>query len=256
MTAIVGILCSDGVVIGADSSSTSVVPMGERAVSLIEQETEKIHIIGRDVILAGCGSVGMGQRFIGIAEEAYRAKLFQKDRLEVARALAETTGRNFESTAVPRSGYGALMAYTNAGRIHLCEFGMPNFQPEFKTDKLWFVSIGSGQFITDPFLGLLKRVFCKVGLPTVADATFFATWTLKHVIELNAGGINEPIRLACIKQTPDGKSYFAEHLSEAAHEEHENFAEEAERHLANFKLQAQEANASPPIPSPPAGPKA
>ena len=59
MTLIVGILCGDGVVVGADRAATS----AYQGRPVIEQPTRKISIIDDNIILATSGEVGLGQRF-------------------------------------------------------------------------------------------------------------------------------------------------------------------------------------------------
>jgi hypothetical protein len=60
--------------------------------------------------------------------------------------------------------------YTKTGKTHLgrnvrmlyggfkCTY---DFQPEIKRGKLFFVSMGSGQPLADPFLAFVKRVLWK-----------------------------------------------------------------------------------------------
>ena len=68
MTSILGILCEDGVVIGADSSVTTV-QEGRISLSMMEQPFEKIDIISDHVIMVGTGAVGQGQRFKAIVQK-------------------------------------------------------------------------------------------------------------------------------------------------------------------------------------------
>ena len=58
MTAIVGVLCSDGVVVGSDSAAT----FASGIQPTIEQETIKIDVINDRVIVAGSGLIGLHQR--------------------------------------------------------------------------------------------------------------------------------------------------------------------------------------------------
>lgn len=60
MTILVGLYCKDAVIIGTDSAATFSDANSSRT---IEQGTKKIDIIGERVIIAGTGSVGLGQRF-------------------------------------------------------------------------------------------------------------------------------------------------------------------------------------------------
>ena len=73
MTAIVGIYCNDGVVIGTDSSATSSVFQRP----IIEYSTEKIEIIDRRIILTTAGSIGLKQRFHALIEHFQKNHFFQ-----------------------------------------------------------------------------------------------------------------------------------------------------------------------------------
>lgn len=57
MTILVGLLCKEGIVIGADSSAT----FGSAQFRTIEQPTDKIEIIDNQIIVAGTGQIGLGQ---------------------------------------------------------------------------------------------------------------------------------------------------------------------------------------------------
>ena len=76
MTAIVGIRCKDGVVIGSDSSATFGDGVGR---GVIEQLTSrKIQIVGESVIVAGTGAVGHMQRFSAVIQTLWNQKAFQR----------------------------------------------------------------------------------------------------------------------------------------------------------------------------------
>jgi 20S proteasome alpha/beta subunit len=62
MTVIVGILCSDGVVIGSDSA-LAVGRVGRYTIERQEGNVFKIEIVGDDVITAFTGAAGLAQRF-------------------------------------------------------------------------------------------------------------------------------------------------------------------------------------------------
>ncbi len=183
MTAIVGMLCSDGVVIGSDSSATF--GLGEGFPPIMEQKpVKKVEVLHDCIIVAGTGQVGLGQRFCHIVDQAYAAtsatqRIFGKHYVEVGTSLSALAMKDFNSTGIGYApekhrtvGYGALLAYTHSGKCYLCEFPHTNFQPEFKTPEIWYVSMGSGQNITDPFIAFLRRAFGKQQ-PTVAQASNF-----------------------------------------------------------------------------------
>lgn len=232
MTAIVGILCKDGIVVGTDSSAT----FSNAGLRTIEQPVKKLDVIESQIIVAGTGQVGMGQRFCGIVKTTYDEKIFsQKPHLDVGRILSKKAISDFVETGAKQGAYGALVAYSHGNQFYLCEFAVADFQPEFKTNSMFFVSMGCGQSITDPFLGLMRRIFWKDGAPGVTDAIFIATWTLRHAIDLNPGGINEPIQMAVIRQGKGDSRFSAQLLSNSDLLEHNNNVDDAEKYLSQYK---------------------
>ena len=233
MTVVVGIKCKDGVVIGADSSAT----LGQAPnFRTIEQKIKKIHVVGNRVIVAGTGQVGLGQRFGDLVRAAWQHddKPFNKSPLEVGKLLASHAIQDFLSTNVKMGQYGALVAFPSGTTGQLCEFAVHDFQPELKTgDSLWYASMGSGQAIVDPFLGFMRRVFWKDDLPSTQDGIFAVTWALQHAIEVNPGGINEPMQIAVLG--PNRKGQLEARLLESAElAEHQNNVEGAILHLRNY----------------------
>ena len=159
-------------VIGADSSATFAID-GFRT---IEQPTEKIGIIAESVIVAGSGAIGLNQRFSRIVEVAHDDKIFAKEPMEASKQLAKRAIEDLAFTHSKPGTYSALVGFSIQKQPYLCEFAKTDFQPEFKDKGIWYVSMGSGQPITDPFLALMRSVFWKDGLPTVQDATFAVTF--------------------------------------------------------------------------------
>lgn len=250
MTILIGVLCQDGVVIGADSASTSVV--GELRTT--EQPTLKIDILcNGKVIVAHTGAVGLAQRFRAVVESSWApdgptADCISSCKLLTARAIAD-----FRSTlAAYQNSYGALVAFPCAGKMHLCEFGASDFQPEQKTEHYWYVAMGSGQVIIDPFLALMRKVFWRNGRPSRQDGIFAVTWALRHAIDVNAGGINGPMNIAVLYEE-NGKT-IARLLEPAELDSHERNVIGIEEHLRaytdGFRGQGKAGiPAPPPIPT-------
>jgi hypothetical protein len=174
MTVILGLLCKDGIVIGSDSSATFGPDMGHKT---IEQTVQKVFVVQGRIILAGTGQVGAGQRFTAAVDSAWLANAFAKDHIptEFAKTLCKIGIADFGSTQMNKGSLGALVAFPVKGKLCLCELALTDFQPELKTSTMWFASMGSGQHITDPFLGLMRRVFYPTGQPTVKEGLFLAT---------------------------------------------------------------------------------
>lgn len=130
MTAIVGMLCSDGVVIGADSSST----FSTGRERTIEQPSEKISIIDGRIIIAGTGQLGLGQRFVEVVSDAWNNEkcqgtpLKEGTPLKIAKSLCANGIQDFVSTGASMGEYGALVAYPAEGKPCLCEFAITDFQ--------------------------------------------------------------------------------------------------------------------------------
>jgi len=248
MTAVVGVLCRDGLVIGTDSSTTTGSGIGP---PIMEQPTEKLKIVSDTIIVAGTGQVGLGQRFGYIVEKAHAEKVFLGTNhfTSVGTELCRRTLTDFGSTGVRPAQYGALVGFALGDKPHLCEFPVSDFQPEFKTETMWYCSMGSGQPITDPFLALMREVFWGSTVPTVQDATFAVTWTLEHAVKTNPGGINGPVRIAVLEKH-QGK-FRARILEESDLEEHQQNIEQAKERLRTFAtLQNADAPGTPDVPKP------
>jgi proteasome subunit B (beta)-like protein len=233
MTVIVGLLCKDGIVIGADSSATFGPDMAHKT---IEQTVQKVFVVQGRIIIAGTGQVGTGQRFTAAVDSAWLANAFSKDHTptEFAKKLCNIGITDFGSTQMNKGCFGSLVAFPVKGKLCLCELALSDFQPELKVPIMWFASMGSGQPITDPFLGLMRRVFYPNEQPTVKEGLFLTTWALMHTIELNPGGINGPPQVA--KLTLNSKGEPEAHiLTDDELEEHKNNVESAEKHLSQYR---------------------
>lgn len=248
MTALVGIFCKDGIVIGADSAATSSTSGGQRT---IEQPVMKIEIIEDRIIIAGTGQIGMGQRFCHHVQGLWSAKRFSGlDEFGIAKLINQTAVKDFNDTHCQLGQYGALVAFSCKSGRHLVEFTASDFQPEFKNKNLWYVSMGSGQSIIDPFLALFREVFWGDGPPTVQDAVFATTWMLEHAVQVNPGGVNGPIRIAVVEQS--GGDWKARLLGDDELLEHQGSVGAAKDALRNFKQRMSIGHGAVELPLPPA----
>lgn len=230
MTVLIGILCEDGVVIGADSSAT----FAAGNFSTVEQPTSKLHVIAGTFLSAGTGSVGMNQRFEYVLQQIRAQSGFlNHDHMQIALNISVNARQNFGSTGCD-SPFAAVVAFFCKGKPYLCEFS-EGMQPEFKSDDLWFVSMGSGQPIADPFLGLLSRVFFKRKKPTVSEGIFATYWTLKHAIDLNPGGIQGPAAIGVLSSDLPGKAMLPRLLDDTQLQEHAGNIDAAEEHIAKYR---------------------
>ncbi len=258
MTVIVGVFCQDGIVIGADSAST----FGNAGLPTIEQPIQKIDILDNRIILAGTGEVGLGQRFNAIIKKSSsEEKLFSNkfSQFHVTKTLSKLAIQDFSETFIDQLnrgagkvgfGYGALVAFPLGKNFHLCEFPTTNFQPELKDANIWYVSMGSGQTIVDPFLGFIREVFWEKGQPKRKDGLFATVWALQHAIDLNPGGIKGPIQLAELTLDKQNNPH-ARKLGKEEIDEHKQNMEGAKTALRNYRdemLDNKSAKDLPPKP--------
>ncbi|MBH1430371.1 hypothetical protein I5U42_03525 [Stenotrophomonas maltophilia] len=249
MTALVGIYCKDGIVIGADSAATSATAGGQRT---IEQPVMKIDIVDDRIIIAGTGQIGMGQRFCNQVRALWANKKIPcHDEFAFSKALTVAAVSDFAETKCNTGQYGALVAFPCKTGRHLVEYAVADFQPELKNKNLWYVSMGSGQSIIDPFLGLFREVFWGDDPPTVQDAIFATTWMLDHAVKVNPGGVNAPIRIAVLEQVKG--DWKARLLSNEELHEHEAGVIAAKDALRNFRERLVKDEGAVEIPPAPEG---
>jgi hypothetical protein len=255
VTIIVGVRCTDGVAIGADSIATS--SHGpQRLIQILSDD--KINIVANKIIIACTGAVGLSQRFHGIVKTSWDTpnKHFQKTSIECAREIARATIKDFEHTGVPRHppqqgglGFGALMAAPLDGVAQLIEFGLLDFQPEIRKERLHFVSMGSGQLLTDPFLAFVSRVLWGSEPPNVQMGALGLYWVLSHTIQYAPGGVGKPIKIAVLKKEKGdwvARSVEGDELQEA-----EQHVAEIEKLIRGYPAAIVEAAKASPPPTPP-----
>jgi hypothetical protein len=254
VTVLVGILCKDGVVVGSDSAAT----FSAGQFNTIEQPAKKVDIVGDRVIVATTGAGGLGQRFRAIVDDAFKKNLFgSQTPIEVGKMLCAAGIKDFTSTGLRIGGFGALVAFPCQKLPRLCEFASTDFQPELKDAGIWYVSMGSGQTIADPLLGLARQAFWDDGLPTCKDAKFVLTWIISQAIKLNAGGVNGPVQIAVL-ETVSGQ-LKASYVEAAEIEGHEDNAEGLIAHMRKYRdvIAGTDIAAAPEVPKPEAaGPTA
>ena len=197
------------------------------------------------MIVAGTGQMGLGQRFCHQLGQGYQQKKFSNNGcIDIGKAMSKLAIEDFAHTHANKGQYGALVAFAAKHELHLCEFAVDDFQPEIKTEHIWYASMGSGQAIADPFLGLMRKVFWKNGMPTLTDGVFAAIWTLQHTIDVNPGGVNGPIHMATLRS--EGGKAVASYLTEEEIGQHLENVRGAEKHLEGYSDVLQGTKGAPP----------
>jgi ATP-dependent protease HslVU (ClpYQ) peptidase subunit len=261
MTLVVGALCSDGVVIGADGAVTN---------GQTRNIGRKLSIFGDIAIVGASGPIGLSQRIVGEIRDLVEDGKLTEPTTDAAR-LASLAAIGSGLPQTPTKPWQAGQIIASAVRPHILGeltagakakelFGEAIVQSvvqstlvalpisnapclitigflgaaEIAQTERPFVSIGSGQQIADPFMLFLRRIFWNKRLPTVNEATFAVLWTLTHAIETNAGGVAEPIQIAALEHK--GSEWRAREVPESEWDENLQTIGAAEEHLRAFKL--------------------
>ena len=256
MTLVVGILCSDGVVMAADGAATYAV-MSQQT---IRQPMKKLYILPKDIIAGVSGPIGTAQRYCAEIPrmqikgndqpdqvmQKIRAAILPivKDELTMAQVAAPVVGNaNASLTALA----SAMVAITVQGEPCLFQFNWQG-SPEAASKDLPFIAIGSAQATADPFLAFIRRLFWPDKLPTAPEGVFAAVWTVRHAIQTSPGGVAEPIQVAVLK---GGK---ARELEQAELEECERAIDAAEKRCTNAVPSAAADAPAPDVAPPPQAP--
>lgn len=198
MTLLIGVLCTDGVVIASDRQATH----GGMGVMTVGQPVTKASIIGDNALFATSGHHGLGQQLEGavtklhatFATGTYHERITTVQnafRQIIIPALntAAAAGHVFgPQVAMQDAMCGCLLAATFQDGMKLIEF-TPQAAVEFMTPELPFISMGSGKATADPFLGFLMSVFWPSKVPSVIDGTLVAYWTVQHAIDMKVLGV-------------------------------------------------------------------
>jgi 20S proteasome alpha/beta subunit len=259
LTLIIGIRCTDGIVVASDSAAT----YAQDAVPTIGQQVvTKIRSLSGSIIYSSTGAIGTSQLISARLLEAWTDK--KLDIKTAGRAMESISKLIFDCTghllsAGPQvaqlAGQNAaagpilcksLIAMVVQHRPSLFTFEYSS-APEEVTEELPFTALGSGQNIADPFLAFLKRVLWSDHPPSLGEARFAAAWTIHHVEKVVPGFVGGPIQMACLTSEKSGPKI--EFIDPAEHENRISSAEARIRDLILSPAQAELSAAEVPKPS-------
>ena len=243
MTLIVGIPCSDGVVIGTDSAAT----IGP----IVLPGMPKVHSVADCGLVACAGQLGPIQRFLSVVSGRYGTDqpldtdgtLVEEGRERAAKAF-----RNFQSTGGIEGRCRCVVAL---GLDHGArEWGLISFS--FDSDPgsgtfevvrgFPFVALGSGSAAAIPLLAFVRKVFWSGSQPSVVDAIFAIAFVMETAIEIAASGVGGKLQVGVLRAEEDsGRSceanrrYSARLLEPNEVEEQRDAALGAYEHLAAYR---------------------
>lgn len=225
----------------ADGAAT----LGSMGQHTAQQPIKKLSALKGRIIMGVSGPVGLGQLLKGKMESMWDAGELSGKRPHEAMSIMSKGFRDhilpeLQVAQVARNAIGnvgltsalssTLVAVPVSKELCLFQFDQQG-APEQVTDELPFASVGSGQPIADPFLGLLRRVFWSDHQPTIEEGLFAAVWTLDHAIKVHPGGVAEPMQVMTLKR--DGSSIVTKELSEAELMEHKEAVRSGESAMAD-----------------------
>lgn len=205
MTLIVGIPCSDGVVIGTDSAAT----IGP----IVLPGMPKVHSIADCALVACAGRLGPIQRFLSVVSRRYGAdQLLDADGtlVEEGRELTAKVFQNFQSTGGIEGRCRSVVAL---GLDHgVREWGLISFdfgsEPGSGTFEVVrgfpFVALGSGSAAAMPLMAFVRKVFWSGSQPSVVDAIFAIAFVMETAIEIAASGVGGKLQVGVLRTEDDG----------------------------------------------------
>jgi ATP-dependent protease HslVU (ClpYQ) peptidase subunit len=266
MTLIVGVKCSDGIVLGADSAATFGTQLGQQ--NTIRQETAtKLHISSNKIVIAVSGPVSLSQSY-GDEMDVYLASKGSKVHWKnVADAKKDISGMFWKhakeawqkaevvarvagvQAAINECNHASAAAFAIGDESHLIQFSA-HCNAEEVTQDLPFAALGSGQPSADPFLAFIRRIFWPSGLPSLIDGQIATVWTLDEVIKTNPGGVGGAVKVAVLKKD-EKNNWRCELLTDEEIDEHRQLVADIERRMR----EAASSDAAEPIPPPPEVPQ-
>ena len=232
MNLVVGVLCEDGIVVGAAASDAARAGARDAA----EAPPANTFVLRDDLILAGSGRVGLGQRFADVVGAIRSDSRFQEwTALSITKTICAEVVDDFASTRSRRGQFGGLLAFAACDGFQLCEFSAGDLQPELKTPDRWFASMGAGKPIADPFLAFLQRAFFTSSPPGLAEGVFAATWALDYTVGLGSGVGTRSEQIAVLAEERPDLPLTARRLTEIEIADCLAEVRAAEKHLASFR---------------------
>ncbi|MDE0671456.1 MAG: hypothetical protein OXH72_06925 [Caldilineaceae bacterium] len=202
MTLLVGILCTDGVVIGSDSAAT----LGS---GVLQTPVQKVYVVSDSILVASAGKVGLGQRFRQEVAQAANDDQFRAlELVDQGVSLSERGLQNFKRTSSEVRSASALVAISNGtdpGSVGLIEFSSNGFSPCVIREGVRFTAAGSGDKVAGPLLALVRHAFWADSQPSVTDGVFAAAFVLNLATRIVPRGVGGPVQLG-IMQWSDASS--------------------------------------------------
>lgn len=245
MTVVVAFLCTDGIVLAADSMITP--SMGNLNVG--HHHGVKVNVLAGDQLFAFAGDQGQAARVKHIADNGANSIHAYGHPLDYAVAISQAVIDQFTRTGINGSiNVNTMLGWRQNGITACCVFEGA-MQPRLLDANHFYVALGSGKLSADPFIRFVVDTFCTAGQPTVREAVFLATWVVQHVIDTNSGGVAPPIRMVTIEEVAG--NFVARDLPIEEIAEHQQAIESAAEALRGWRDNFQNGAVNDPPAEPP-----
>lgn len=244
MTVNIAFLCTDGVVLAADSMLTTA---NERApFGTGKGISRKLHAIGSDKLFTWSGEQGQAGRLRMYIELLALPEPDCPHVLNHMLTLSESVLLSFEKTrSLGLIDCEAFLAFPYRGQLQCCAF-KGAFQPCMMDADNYYMALGTGKQLADPFLKYITDLMCP-RQPTVREAIFLSYWTILHVINSGPGGVDHPIRIGTL--TSDGAEAYVKVLGDTEIDDQQQAVAGLQDVLRKWRDQVSgsvEAEVSPP----------
>jgi len=198
---IVGICCTDGLVLGADDAAN----FGTVSHPTIRTAYKKIRIVSDVAAISVASTTGVLQQYedvlaSNLAGDTLRAIRPVQAMNRLRDGFVETANVQFQVATLIQHEAGTrawescvaevLVATEVAGAYRLYHFDA-HLAPQEVTPELPFIAIGSGRLTADPFIAHLRRIYYPERNPDLALGVMTAAWVLKHAEETGAPGVGK-----------------------------------------------------------------
>ncbi|MCY4522073.1 MAG: hypothetical protein OXC13_15015 [Caldilineaceae bacterium] len=202
MTTIIGMICSNGVVLGADSASSLPPGSEEHTYEITKQKIWISKLKHWRMMAATAGHAARGD-WMKLAIERYfkESSDHALDPIKRACEIRNSILRAQENLGYerPMSNHALIVfAAPDSCPNQILMFSGPKCQPQYFDHRKPFVAIGSGRRTAEPFLEFLRDVFWKEELPSIAEALVYVGWALMHTVSTQGSGSGLPINMCSI----------------------------------------------------------
>jgi 20S proteasome alpha/beta subunit len=235
VTVVVGIYCDNGIVIASDSALT--------INGVIEQSyPKKIACLEPNLVVGFAGDLGFAQRYRQVLTDIWNPQTIREIESIPTHKIINLfcIGGINEYLSTQQSGVQVniptsfIIGFAHNGEHKLIVLQNGAFQPVVINKNLPFVSVGSGSYITDTFLGFARKVFWQgQEIPSLPTGIFSAIMALNLAVDINSGGINAPIHVAVLQKNANGQ-YSCNKLNDDEVDQHQENCKAAINHFASY----------------------